>query len=435
MKQLYPFNKTIFLGFFKNATLTVALSFAAMNSFSQGLTFRNPALVSGTKGSDGAVYRFSNVTTSVDALVTINGRSSSLVTLDSIDVTNTGWDIAFQPMVTYNNGTVKGAANWWMEFLMTFVQGGTSTPVVQDTLNATAIDIDGDDGLLQEQFSAFGTATYTLNTPTSLSVASISGGSLFTGSTANSANIDTSATKAMVTLNYSNVSTIKFRYGGLKTGSTTTTSGNRYNSIWFKTFKYTAAKVNTLPVGLASFGAQLSSDKNKTSLNWATSSEINASHFVVQRSIDGSNYEDVAIVFAQEGNSNSLRRYNYSDNISSVNSTLVYYRLKIVDIDGNSKLSEVELIRIGKEEQASNIMIFPNPTHSELRISIPDSWQGKSVSYNVYNVHGSLLKQKMTNNAAQTELMNIADLPVGIYVIKAENGNETSTKRIVKLNN
>ena len=435
MKQLYTFNKIIFSGFFKNATLTVAISFAAMNSFAQGLTFRNPALVSGIRGSDAAVYRFSNVTSSVDALVTINGRSSNSVTLDSIDVVGTGWDKAFQPMVTYNNGTIRSAANWWMEFLVTFVQGGTSTPIVQDTLNATVIDIDGDGGSIQEQFSAFGTATYTLNTPSSLTVGSISGGSVFTGSTANAGDIDTTATKAMVTLNYSNVSSVRFRYGGLKTGNSTTTSGNRYNSIWFKTFKYTSAKVNTLPVELASFGAQLSSDKSKTSLNWATSAEINASHFVIQRSIDGSNYDDVAIVFAQERNSNSLRQYNYTDNVSAVNSSMVYYRLKIVDIDGNSKFSEVELIRLAKGEQTSNIMVYPNPTHSELRITIPDSWQGKSVSYNILNVHGSLLKQKMISNAAQTELMNIADLPVGIYVINVITGNETSTKRIVKLNN
>ncbi len=433
MIQLYPFNKTIFFGLFKNAMLTVALSLAAMNSFTQGLTFKNPALVSGTKGSDGAVYRFSNVTTSVDALVTINGRSSTLVTLDSIDVTSTGWDIAFQPMVTYNKGTVSSATSWWMEFLVTFVQSGTSTPVVQDTLNATAIDVDGDGGSLQEQFSAYGTATYTLNTPTSISVGSISGGSIFTGPTANSAGIDTSATKVMVTINYSDVSTIKFRYGGKTSGSSS--SANRYNSIWFKTFKYTAAKVNTLPVELASFGAQLSSDKNTANLNWATSSEINVSRFVIQRSIDGSNYDDVAIVFSQEGNSNSLRQYNYADNISSVNSTMVYYRLNMVDIDGNSKLSEVELIRLGNGGQTSNIMVYPNPTHSELRITIPDSWQGKSISYSIYNVHGSLLKQKMTSNAAQTELLNIADLPVGIYVINVINGNEISTKRIVKLNN
>ncbi|HLK27422.1 MAG TPA: hypothetical protein VKT28_02490, partial [Puia sp.] len=233
MKQLYPFRKKNVFAILKHAALTVAFLFVTMISFSQGLIFKNPALESGTAGSDGAVYRFSNVTSSVDALVTINGRSSNLVTLDTVDVTSTGWDKAFQPVVTYNKGNVKGPVSWWMEFQVTFVQGGTSTPIEQDTLNATAIDVDGDGSAIQEQFSAFGSATYTLNTPSSLVVGSISGGSQFTGPTANSAGIDTTATKVMVTLNYSKVSSIKFRYGGTVSGNSSSSAGNRYNSIWF----------------------------------------------------------------------------------------------------------------------------------------------------------------------------------------------------------
>ena len=155
MKQLYPTQKERTLLLIKRATVTVAFSFITMLSFSQGLIFKNPTLASGTAGSDGAVYRFSNVTTNVDALVTINGRSSSLVTLDTVDVTSTGFDKAFQPVVTYNKGNAKGPVSWWMEFVVTFVQSGSSTPILQDTLNATAIDVDGDGSVLQEQFTAF----------------------------------------------------------------------------------------------------------------------------------------------------------------------------------------------------------------------------------------------------------------------------------------
>jgi len=436
MKQLYPPQKERTFISIKHATITVAFSFITMISFSQGLTFKNPTLASGTAGSDGAIYRFPNVTTNVDALVTINGRSSSLVKLDTVDVTSTGFDKAFQPLVSYNNGNVTGPASWWMEFVVTFVQSGTSNPIVQDTLNATALDVDGDGSVLQEQFTAFGIATYSLNTPTSLTAGSVSGGTIFTGPTTNSPGIDTSATKVMVTLNYSNITSVKFRYGGQVTSTTkSTTSGARYNSIWFKTFSYTAAKVNTLPVMFASFTAQLNNSNNKALLNWATNSELNASHFVVQRSTDGNNYDDVATVFSQEGNSNSLRQYSYSDDISNVNSLLVYYRLKVVNIDGVYQYTDVDLIRLSKQDEQSSILVYPNPAQSQLRITIPDSWQGKSISYNVYNVHGSLLKQKTTINSGQTELLNISDLPVGIYIIKAANGNQTSVQRIVKLNN
>ncbi|HLK28549.1 MAG TPA: T9SS type A sorting domain-containing protein, partial [Puia sp.] len=174
---------------------------------------------------------------------------------------------------------------------------------------------------------------------------------------------------------------------------------------------------------------------DKTLLNWATTFELHADHFVVQRSTDGVNYDDVAIVFAQEENGTALRQYAYADDISSLNNSIIYYRLKVIDIDRNYQYTNIELIRVSKQNNQSEILVYPNPAHSELRITIPDSWQGKSIAYHVYDVHGSLLKQKQVTNAGQTELVNVADLPLGIYVIKAMNGNEISTKRIVKLNN
>src|ERR1022692_3462110 len=94
-----------------------------------------------------------------------------------------------------------------------------------------------------------------------------------------------------------------------------------------KTFSYTAAKASTLPVMFESFTAQLNSSNIKTLLNWATTSGLSASRFIVQRSADGGEYEDVAIVFSQEGNSTLLRQYSYSDNISMVNGPIAYYRL------------------------------------------------------------------------------------------------------------
>jgi type IX secretion system substrate protein len=433
MNPLYPFcqmAKKHFALNMQHATITVALLLISLFSFSQEYVFRNPSLDSGSAGNDGAVYRFPNVAANVDALVKINGRSSTLVTLDTVDVTSTGYDKAFQPLVTYKGGTVKGPASWWMEFVVTFVQTGTKTPITLDTINATALDIDGDGSKLQEQFSAFGTATYTLNTPTSLTVSSITGGKLFTGPIANSTGIDTTAANVRVTLNYVNTSSIRFRYGGQVTSSSSTTAANRYNSIWFKAFQYTAAKIVSLPVYLLSFNAALE-NSNSVMLNWATSSERNASHFVIQRSIDGDNFDDEAIVFTEQGNSSSVRNYNYADNIISVNSSLIYYRLKMVDIDGNFNYSEVEVIRLGKQQQ-QNLVTFPNPASSEVRVTIPSDWQNKTVAYSIYNLNGSLVKQKVNSNAGQTESFYIADLPAGLYVIKAATGNETATQKFIK---
>jgi hypothetical protein len=445
MKHFYSknFYKTI-----PQVILTVAFLFQFLFSFSQdgnggngndgnGKTaleyiFSNPVLESGVAGQDGAVYRFSNVSNNVDALVTINARSSSLVTLDSVDVTSTGYDKAFQPLVTYNGGTAQGPVSWWMEFVVTFVKSGKNNGAKMDSLKVTALDVDGDNSTLQEQFTAYGASNYTVNSPTNLSIGSVTGGTQFTGPILNSPGIDTSATNVMVTLTYVNQNSITFRYGGQVTSASASGSANRFNSIWFKAFNFNTSVPKILPVYLLSFDAALNNNSS-TGLNWVTSSEKDASHFVVQRSTDGNNYTDQAIVFTQEGNSSLERKYNYTDNISSVKSSLVYYRLKMVDLDGRYNYSEVVVVRLGKQQEQMSLVAFPNPATSQVRVTIPTGWQNTSVVYSIYNLNGNLVKEKMSGSAGQTETFNIADLPVGFYIIKASSGNNEAVKQFIKV--
>lgn len=61
------------------------------------LIFKNPVLIEGTAGQDGAVYNFSNVAAGMDANVKIIRRSGPSVVLTNIDVSDLGWTKAFQP--------------------------------------------------------------------------------------------------------------------------------------------------------------------------------------------------------------------------------------------------------------------------------------------------------------------------------------------------
>src|SRR5580765_1661879 len=105
----------------RSACLSGAFLFLAHSSDAQALipelvfTHANLKTGAGAKpaGADGAVYVFPNVTSDVDAVVTITGRSSNLVTLSSVDligpnedpIHGTGYDNAWQPRVAYNGGT------------------------------------------------------------------------------------------------------------------------------------------------------------------------------------------------------------------------------------------------------------------------------------------------------------------------------------------
>src|SRR5688500_6886328 len=135
LRMRYFITKTFLLVFF--------FSFSFSSSFSQGHVFQNARLESGKAGADRAVYRFPNAKPGVDALVTIKGRSSTKVTLVSIDVTSSGHSKAFQPQVSYNNGVAVGNVKWYMDFEVAFVIAGTSTRIPADEVDVTAIDVDG----------------------------------------------------------------------------------------------------------------------------------------------------------------------------------------------------------------------------------------------------------------------------------------------------
>lgn len=187
------------------------------------LDFRNPVLISGTALTVGAVYRFSNVTTSVDARVRVDALNGA--TLTTID-RDTGLVANFQP-------ELGGANARSIDFTISFVTAGGATPVNLD-IAASGIDIDGDSGSLREyaEFSA-PFASYVLDTPTNLDV-NFSGPSVPSNfrfesrTTFTAPGIDPTATQNIVSVQYTGTSSFRYRIGTLGTGST-----NRLTSLDF----------------------------------------------------------------------------------------------------------------------------------------------------------------------------------------------------------
>ena len=67
--------------------------------------FQNPTLISGSASQVGAVYEFLNVVTGTNARMTIVSKTHADIVLESVDepeITNGGYDWAFQPIIDYN---------------------------------------------------------------------------------------------------------------------------------------------------------------------------------------------------------------------------------------------------------------------------------------------------------------------------------------------
>jgi hypothetical protein len=443
MKKSLPGRSNLFIAlhnkalkYFVVALLASALSIPAMSQ--QGLIFKNPVLISGTAGQDGAVYRFSLVTSNVDALVKINGRSSSSVKLLAIDLNTDGWDKAFQPQVTCNdnNTTPSGIYDWWMEFQVTFVKTNTSTPVSVSNFSLTAIDIDGNGDKINEWVNFYNLKSSVVESNSLLSLSALwetilgllqLDGKQFSGPTTNFTDIDTSATSVMATANYENINQFRIRTGGHSTG--VSGAADRMYSFWFKSFNFQAPVATTLPITLASFTATKSD--SKVVLNWSTSMEKNVSHFSVERSTDGANYSQVGIVMTDD-NSNQVKKYSFSDDIKNVDKQIVYYRLGTIDMDGQDQKSAVRIIRMEDQKTTNAILAYPNPATTDLRITLPSAWQNKQVVIDLINTSGQVAKHIVCSSAGQTQDLSISDISVGMYIVRATNGTETSVQRIIK---
>lgn len=439
MKKYYP-GPALVLAFCIRTVLIIVIILAGAfiyTSFAQGLEFKNPALLNGTAGQNGAVYRFPQVTGNVDALVTINGRSNSMVRLLNIDLAGMGHDKAFQPQVTYNNNTTPGGvSDWWMEFQISFVKSNTNIPANVSSFDLTAIDIDGNGDRLNEWVSFYDLKSSVLETNTLLQASNLLEyilglltpvGRKFEGPTTNFTDVDTSATNVMATMRYENKSQFRMRVGGHSVGSNG--AADRMYSFWFKSFAYQAPVASTLPVKLSAFTVK--KNGNKAILNWTTAMEKNVSHFAIERSVDGSEYTDIGVLFT-DGNSDVQRDYQFTDELKHVNKQMIYYRLRMVDLDGRYEHSPVRVIRLDDQKDVPTVMAYPNPVIDNLRITFPNSWQDSRVSIDFVNTSGVVLKRIVNNRAGQTETVDLRDLAAGLYMVRVSNGEETATQRIIK---
>ena len=185
---------------------------------------------------------------------------------------------------------------------------------------------------------------------------------------------------------------------------------------------------------LYSFGAALSYN-NKVDLQWVTASEIGATQFIVEISTDGANFKEIAVVFSV-GNTITKTYYNYSDKLDPSASGIFYYRLRSVEDDGNVQFSATRVIRVDKQAGKNiSILAYPNPVTNELRITVPDNWQNKKLTYEIFRANGLSISKVVCMNSSQTETINVSSLVPGLYFIRVSGEGASIQQKIVKFSN
>ena len=184
-----------------------------------------------------------------------------------------------------------------------------------------------------------------------------------------------------------------------------------------------------LPVELTHFEAL--SNGFDVSLIWETAQEQNSDLFEIERSLDGASFETIGSVFAS-GNSSQPRSYLFVD--ESPTSTKLYYRLKMVDLDGQFEYSDIETI----EFKPAPLKVRPIPTDGEVFLDFSTSWlqENNDMNIRVIDISGRLIVNTNLRDAQVTGPMSI-DLsphPNGIYFLQCIKGDEILLKKkLVKI--
>ncbi len=199
----------------------------------------------------------------------------------------------------------------------------------------------------------------------------------------------------------------------------------------FSTF-YFAKNAIVLPTDNLSFTGALQSDLSAL-LNWKTETEINVNGFDLERSTNGTKFTKITFVNAKGNGSAGSIDYAYTDkDAMDQQSTVLYYRLKVINTDGSFKYSEIVKLNIPVGQAI--ISIAPNPVLNTVKGTIVSPVAG-NVTLRIFDNNGRLVSQtnSMVKKGSNNFTININQLASGAYYLDISGNGISSRSKFQKL--
>jgi hypothetical protein len=106
----------------------------------------------------------------------------------------------------------------------------------------------------------------------------------------------------------------------------------------------------------------------------------------------------------------------------------VELRVKSANVCGESDFSEPLVIAVNLTAISENLnngfSLFPNPAHNLFTIQCDESVLNLNKKAILYNIFGQLVKEADFQANRKTLIINVTDIPNGIYMLKIESGNK-----------
>lgn len=299
--------------------------------------FTGAALDSGTALSVGAVYKFLNVKSGVDARVKILNYTGG-ISITNIDGGG-GFTEALQPILS-----VPAYANGYAELRITFYEAGTNTLLAQTELPVTPIDVDGQlySRLPLYEFDQIEELNgFTFFQWAGSELTMIRNGVWAEGKNKAAVDypgIDTSQKQVMFTTVNANVSSMRVRVGADNRSASNT---SRLRSIYFSKFDYPY----TLVLSKGSIvDFNVFPNNNKVEIKGTLSSSHSYNKMIIERSTSSSSFENIGEL-SITGDESAVFPFTFVDAkpVNGIN----YYRIRQMNTQSNNQeISKTKFVNI-----------------------------------------------------------------------------------------
>ena len=183
--------------------------------------------------------------------------------------------------------------------------------------------------------------------------------------------------------------------------------------------------ISYIPVTLASFNA--SAKEKEVAVNWVSASESNNDYFVVEQSVNNTDFEAIGIVHGA-GNSNASLSYSFVDDQPYLEG-ISYYRLKQVDIDGMTRYTHSIAVSFNGHFVSGAYSDYETNT---IRIFISSSCKSE-MNYSLINAFGSIVRTGSKTVFGNNTVLSIEmeSLSRGIYFLHLEGDENSVVEKII----
>lgn len=216
-----------------------------------------------------------------------------------------------------------------------------------------------------------------------------------------------------------------------QTNTLITTANNSYTFAIDKKIKATSGKDRFVlffvpkiiyEINLSNFTATV--NNIGVQLNWETESEINASKFELQRSVDGITFETINTQVSKTFGGNSSEEIIYSFLDKTPNIGTLYYKLKMLVKDGTQTYSETKTINFNFNEKNA-VIVYPSLVKNDLNV-IWNIQNKENYTLAIYDTSGKMILN-YKNIKGQNFAVNVSSLSAGMYIVKI-NGQTTNSQ-------